>query len=67
MGQLNLSPEEVEWLKEVANPGLMEPALPDDLKVKFAILGYGEQKPGRFAITEKGRRALWDLAGRRGR
>jgi hypothetical protein len=67
MGQVNLSPEEVEWLKELANPGRMQPVLPDDLKVKFDALGYGEQKLGGFAVTEKGRRALWDLAGRRGR
>jgi hypothetical protein len=66
MTQVNLSPEEVEWLKELANPGLMQPPLPDDLKVKLTTLGYGEQKRGGFAITEKGRRALWDLAGRHG-
>ena len=65
MSRVNLSPEEVEWLKELANPGLMQPALPDNLKAKFADLGYGEQKRQRFVITENGRRALWDLAARR--
>lgn len=67
MIQVNLSPEEVEWLKELANPGFMQPPVPEGLKVKFTTLGYGARRPCGFAITEKGRRALWDLAGRRGR
>ena len=66
MTQAILSPEEVQSLKDLANPGLLRAPVPDRLRAKFAILGCGEQKLGRFAITEKGRRILWDLAGRRG-
>jgi len=66
MTQANLSPVEVQSLKDLANPGRLRAAVPDGLRAKFVILGYGEQKLGRFAITEKGRRILWDLAGRRG-
>jgi hypothetical protein len=64
--QANLSPEEIQSLKDLANPDHLRAVMPARLRAKLAILGYGEQKLGRFAITEKGRRILWDLAGRRG-
>lgn len=66
MTQANLSPEEVQSLKDLANPGLLRSALSDALKRKFAHLGYAERKRGDYSITEKGRRVLWDLAARRG-
>jgi hypothetical protein len=65
MAQESLSPEEVQSLKDLANPGLSRPPVSDRLKRKFAVLGYGEQKRDGYAITDKGRRLLWDLAGRR--
>jgi hypothetical protein len=68
MMQVNLSPEEVQSLKNLANPGLLRSStLPGRLRAKFAMMGYGEQRLGHFAITERGRRALWELAGKRGR
>lgn len=66
MTRATLSPEEVRSLQDLANPGLLRPTLSDGLKVKFAALGLGERKRDHYVITERGRRMLWDLAGRRG-
>jgi hypothetical protein len=66
MIQTKLSSEEIRSLKDLANPGLLRAMPSDELKAKFAALGYAERKDRHYAITQKGRRVLWDLAGRRG-
>jgi len=67
MTPVRLSPEDVRSLKDLANSNLSRPPISEELKRKFTALGYGEQRRGRYAITDRGRRLLWDLAGKRDR
>lgn len=54
----NLTADELKWLREVKDGGMMMKKLPEDAERRLLDLGLIEQKLGGTVITPKGVQAL---------
>ena len=51
----DLTPAEVEVLREIARPSLLKKAIPAKVQERLIEMGYVEQKLGDLVATTKGR------------
>jgi len=54
----DLTPAEVEALREIARPSLLKKPIPDKVQDQLIKMGYVEQKLGDLVATAKGRAYL---------
>ena len=63
----DLTPAEVESLREIARPRLLEKTVPTKVQERLIKMGYVEQKLGDLVATAKGKVYLAPLLKRRRR